>query len=440
MSSTIGSLTIATSFVNLNFPEKIHPPIATGSNPLYKLAIRYKIRSNRREIPYPMPTQKILTRDFLLSFFAQFAFSSVFCILIPTLPIYLSRSGSPEAEIGVLIGTFSVSSLILRPFIGRALLKIPERNFMIAGAILYAFSSIAYLLASPFWPFFIVRVLQGMGLAFFSTASFTLIANISPEAHRGQSLSYYYLAINIAFVLAPYFGMLLINLFNFTILFLVCTGLSLSSLFITTNLEKRKDDPLPYSSFRDQSFVSREALPSSIMAFMVNIVWGAILAFFPLYALSHGVSNPGLFFGALAIVHVLGRALGGKILDIYSRERVILPCLIAYIISMVTLAFSKTLPMFILVAVIWGIGNAFLYPTLVAYVIDRASFSRGLAMGTFSALADLGSGLGSVIMGIILQLTNYTTMFLALAFTGIINLLYFQFFVRKKGGGRYAYL
>jgi hypothetical protein len=51
-------------------------------------------------------TQKILTRDFILAFFAQFASSFVFHILIPTLPIYLSRLGSPEVETGVLIGIF----------------------------------------------------------------------------------------------------------------------------------------------------------------------------------------------------------------------------------------------------------------------------------------------------------------------------------------------
>jgi MFS family permease len=379
-----------------------------------------------------MPIKKILTRDFILSFFAQFAFSSVFCILIPTFPIYLSDKGSPEAEIGLLIGVFSVSSLILRPFVGRGLLRIPERTFMIAGTILYVFSSFAYLFAMPFWPLFIVRILHGIGLAFFSTASFTLIANISPEAHRGESLSYYYLAINIAFVLGPYFGMLLINQFKFSILFLVCMVLSLCSLIITSRLSKRKHVPLENGSREKQPFLSREAIPSAIMAFMVNIVWGAVTAFFPLYAVSHGVSNPGLFFGVLAITHVVGRTFGGRILDRYRREKVIFPCLIAYIISMSILAFSKTLPMFILVALIWGIGNAFLYPTLVAYALDQARSSLGPAMGTFSAIADLGSGLGSVIMGIILQLTNYSIMFLCLTLTGVINLLYFYFSIRKK--------
>jgi len=381
-----------------------------------------------------MTPQKILSRDFILCFFAQFTFTSGFHLLIPTLPIYLSRLGSTEVEIGVLIGILGISSLVLRPFVGRALLKIPERNFMIAGAFLSALTSIAFLLASPFWPILMVRVLQGIGIAFFYTASVTLIANISPEAHRGQSLSYFYLAFNISFALAPSFGMFLINLFSFALLFLFCLGLSLCSLFLTTRLRKRQVEPLEDLSNQDESFLSREALPPAIMTFFAHIIWGALTAFFPLYALNQGVANPGFFFAAYAIVLILGRALGGKILDLYSREKVILPCLTTYIISMTILAFSKTLPMFIIVAVIWGIGNAFLMPSLVAYALDRAGSSRGPAMGTFTAIGDLGIGLGPVIMGIILRLTSYPTMFLCLALTGIINLNYFYFFVRKKMG------
>jgi MFS family permease len=169
------------------------------------------------------------------------------------------------------------------------------------------------------------------------------------------------------------------------------------------------------------------------MVFFTTIVWGALTAFFPLFALSHGVGNPGLFFTAYAIVLILGRVLGGKVLDLYSRERVILPCITIYIIAMSVLAFSKTLPMFILVAVIWGIGNTFLIPALVAYTIEIAGSSRGPVMGTTTAAMDLGMGLGPVIMGIILQWTSYPTMFLCLALTGVINLNYFYFFVRKKG-------
>ena len=377
-------------------------------------------------------TQKILTRDFVLAFFAQFAFTSVYYILIPTLPIYLSRLRSTETEIGVLIGIFFFSSLVSRPFIGRALTKIPEKTFMITGTLLFALTSIAYPLVSPFWPLLVVRLFQGIGFAFFQTASITLIANISSKTHRGQSLSYFYLAINLSGALGPSFGMLVINLFSFSFLFLACSGLSLCSLFISYKLGKRQIMPLQDSSIKDGFLLTRRALPPSIVNSFSIFIWGALIAFFPLYAINQGVANPGLFFTTIAIMLILGRALGGKILDLYSKERIILPCLFTYIISMVLLAFSKTQPMFILVAVIWGIGQAFLMPTLVIYALDRVGSSPGLAMGTFTAITDLGMSLGPVIMGIIIHTASYPIMFLCLALIGIVNLNYFYFFVRKN--------
>jgi MFS family permease len=390
-----------------------------------------------------MTPQKILTRDFILNFFAQFSSSSVFYILIPTLPIYLSRMGAKEAEIGVLVGALSVSSLVLRPLVGRALLRIPERSFMITGALFYASSSIAYLFAPLFWPLLAIRIFQGVGLAFFTTASFTLVANMTPDSNRGKVIGYFYLSINFAFALAPYFGMLIINQlsssFNFKVLFLVCTGLSLCCLFITLKLKKMQGLPIAHPSSQKQPFLSREALPPSVIAFLLAITWGALTAFFPLYALSQGVNNPGFFFAAFAITLILIRSMGGKIFDLFPREKLILPFLFNFIISMPILAFSSTLPMFILVAILWGIGSAFLVPSLVADTIDRAGSSRGPAMATFTALSDLGTGMGAVMMGIILQMTNYLIMFLCLTLTGIINLVYFYFFVRKKGG-RYANL
>ncbi len=372
-----------------------------------------------------MATKEIFNRNFTLVFLGQFAFTSAFHILIPTLPIYLSRSGSVETEIGVLIGVFSVSSLIIRPSVGRTLLRSPEKNFMIAGSLLFGLSSIAYLVAPPFWPFFMVRIFQGIGLAFFNTASITLVANISPDAHRGQSFGYFYLAFNFAFALAPSLGMFIINNFSFAVLFFFSAGLSLCSLFITTKLAKRENDLPIDSPIADDSFLSRKAIPPAVMVFFAHIIWGALTAFFPLYALNCGVSNPGFFFTAYAVVLILGRTLGGRILDHYSREKIIFPCLTTYILSMVILAFSKTLPMFILVAVIWGIGNAFLIPTLVAYTVELAGSSRGPAMGTFTALADFGTGMGPVVMGIILRVTSYKVMFLCLALTGLLNLCLF---------------
>jgi MFS family permease len=378
--------------------------------------------------------RKILTRDFILVFFAQVAFTVVGYILIPTLPIYLSRLGSKETEIGVLIGSFGISSLVSRPFVGRALLRGAAKTFMLIGALLFALTSVAYLFAPPFLPFLAVRVFQGIGLALFNTAIFTLVAHISPEIHRGQSLSYFFLAQNISLASAPPLGMLIINHFSFTLLFLVCLGVSSFSLFITSRLGTRRQIlQAADSSGEDGAFFNLTALAPSVLSFFFYFIWGALATFFPLHAINHGVTNPGFFYTALSVVLILGRAFGGRILDLYSRERLILYFFSICILSVVTLAFSRTLPWFILAGVIWGIGASFLNPAIMAYTLDRAgNSSRGPAMGTYTACSDLGLSLGPAVMGILIPFTGYPIMFLSLGLVGVITLTYFHFFVKGR--------
>jgi MFS family permease len=378
-----------------------------------------------------MTQQKFLSHDFVLTFISQFSMSSVTQTLMTTLPIYLSTLRATEVEIGVLIGSSSVASLVLRPLVGRLLLSVPEKTFMIGGSLLFAVTSAAYLIASPFWPFLAVRVLQGVALASFSTASVTFIANIVSESRRGQGLSYFFLSFNIALALGPTFGMLVVNRFGFTVLFALCMALSLCSLFTAGKLENKPLRTMERPAPENDLQVVIRIFPPTMMFFIAHIIWGALAAFFPLYAVSLGVSNPGLFFGVYAVVLILGRGLGGRIIDLYSRQRVLLPCLVSYIIGMVVLAYSKNLPMFMVVAILTGAGHAFLMPCLMAYTLDLAGASRGPAMGIISAMGDLGMGAGPVLMGIVLRLANFRIMFLGLAVIGLINFVYFYLLTKK---------
>jgi predicted MFS family arabinose efflux permease len=384
--------------------------------------------------------RQIFTRDFILISSAQLVFTAVFFALMPTIPIYLSRQGIREAEIGVLVGVFIVASLVIKPFVGRALLRIPERKFLIAGSLVTAVCCMGYLVAPPFFPLFILRTIQGIGFAFFITASFTSVFNMTPSAHHGEAISYFYVASNVATALAPAVGMLLINQFGFTVLFLGCAAFSLFSFCVSFRLKKSYGAPTELSPSKKQSFLNREALPLGIMGLISNNIWGAMNAFFPLFAVSHGVANPGIMFTVFAAVLMLGRGFGGKILDTYPKDKIMVPCLIAQVIAMTTLAHSTTLPMFLVVAVIWGMGNAFLYPVMMASAIERAGGSRGPAIATYTAFTDLGTGMGAVFMGVVVEWTSYRTMFLCLACMSLVNLLYLNLFVKKKGVTSYAHL
>jgi len=80
----------------------------------------------------------------------------------------------------------------------------------------------------------------------------------------------------------------------------------------------------------------------------------------------------------------------------------------------------------------WGLGTAFFVPISMAYSLEYSGSLSGTAVGTFRGFQDLGYAVGPMVMGIIVPLTGYRIMFLCLASICLINLCYFQFYVRKR--------
>jgi MFS family permease len=389
---------------------------------------------NKRGSISQYTARNLFAHDFIFGFLGYFALLFACFAFLPTLPIYLTRLGSNEGEIGVLVGIFGVSALVSRLLAGGMLTKYSEKSVLIFAALLFAATFPVCIILRPFWPFFVVRLSQGVALACFDTAALALIIKVTPLTYRGRVLGYFMLAPGLATVMAPSFGMFLVNQSNFTIFFLFCMSMSLCALPLFGLLNGQEmggtDSGAPvHKTF----FFERKIIVPAMSAFFYNFVVGSIAAFFPLYAIQCGVANPGYFFSASAIMVIAGRALGGKIQDIWSRERTILTFTLTSMVAMVILSFSRTLPMFIFVGLMWGTGVAFIFPVSMAYALDFADSSGGAAVGTFRAFMDLGSAVGPMVMGAIVPLTGYRIMFLCLALVCLGNLGYFQFYVRKRG-------
>lgn len=377
--------------------------------------------------------RNILTRDFGLGFLTYLAFWFASSTLIPTLPIYLERLGSIETEIGVLVGAYSGSSLVFRLLVGRALLRYSEQSVLMFGTALFTTTFLACILFRPFWPFFAVRFFQGIAFACVDTAAFALIVKVIPSAYLAQGLGYFLLALSIALALSPPFGMFLINHYNFTLLFLVCTGMSLCAFFFSCTLKGHKGVETDKTIHgKKNSFLERKIIAPAIVGLLHNFLWGTTMAFLPLHAIKCGITNPGLFFSAVAVMIITSRTMGGRILDIYSKEKIILTFIFVSMVATVMLSLSRTLSMFVFAGLLWGIANAFIYPANMAYAFQYAGSSDGTAIGTIRALTDLGLALGPMLMGMIIPLAGYRAMFLCLAVVCLINLIYFQFYVRDR--------
>jgi MFS family permease len=378
------------------------------------------------------PIRDIFTRDFILAFAALFAFILANYILAPTLPIYLERLGVRETGIGVLVGAFGASSLILRLLVGQALLTYTERQIMMAGAVLFAVTFFGFLVLPVFWPLFVVRLLQGVAFACLDTAVLAFVVRIVPPTLTAQGISYCLLAVNFSLASAPMLGMFVINRFSFSLLFMLGAALSLCALFFSSLVKGPAIAQPKVPTSRTGFAVNVKAIPPAIGSFLQNFIWGSLLAFVPLYAIKRGVSNPAPFFTAMAVTTIAGRLLGGRIFDMYDREKIVMTFMGTSALTCIALAFAKTLPVFIALGALWGFGAVFVFPILMALSMDRAGSSGGTAVGTFRALGDTGLTLGPVMMGIIIPLTSYPAMFLCLGLVSMINLSYFHFAVRVR--------
>lgn len=356
---------------------------------------------------------------------------------MPTLPVYLERLGSGVREIGILIGVFSASSLVFRVIVGRLLIYYPEKLIMFTGALLFALTFAALLIFGRFWSIFLIRLFQGAAFACLDTAALAFVINITPAANRARAIGHFLLGPTFALAIAPYFGMFLINRFSFKTLFITCICLCIISLFFASRVNRRtlNKSSLDDSAAETARIIDWRIIPSAIMSLVCNFIWGAIIAFLPLYALQSGIQNPGYFFSASGFMLVLCRIAGGGMLDRWSKERLIITFMSVSALAMILLAFSRTLPMFIFVGMLWGTGSAFFFPATMAYALDNAGSSGGTAVGTLRVLTDSGLSLGPVLMGLLIPLTGYRIMFFCLAFLYVAVIAYLRLYLHKRTDG-----
>ena len=232
----------------------------------------------------------LFTHDFV-HVFCSLRFCGSAQALIPTLPIF-SKLGSHEREIGVLIGIAAVASLTSRLFEGGIPLKCSEKGVMILGALLSAITFLAFILFRPFWPFLIIRFLQGVASACIDTAAIASVINMIPLAYRARALGHFLLAPSLAMAVAAPFGIFLINQYGFTTLFLSGAALPLAPSSCLGRLKDRQSlfhgAEFPSHS---TSFLNLKIIAPAIMSFLQLFVWGTVSAFFPIYSIQCGVDE-----------------------------------------------------------------------------------------------------------------------------------------------------
>ena len=390
----------------------------------------------------PAKKEPLLTTNFVLACLITLASFASFYYLLATLPVYITTIGGDEREVGLIMGVFSATTVILRPFIGRAADDRGRRIFILVGNAILAVASALYAGVTSVALLLGLRVFHGVGWASGGTTMNALVADIAPRSRRGEAMGYFGMFSNLAMAVGPALGFMLMNAFSFPVLFFTAAAIAAIAVVLGFALrEPARLAPPPATAKAGkapgQGVIERTTLFPAAVLTLVTITYGSIVSFLPLFAAKQGIENPGIFFTVYAIVLILARGFTGQLSDRYGRAAVIVPGLVLATAALWLLATATVLPTFLAVAVLYGLAFAAVQPALMALVVDRAAPSRrGAAMGTFSAAMDLGIGLGSLLWGEVAYTAGFQVVYLASGGFAVLALL--VFLVGARGQGVFA--
>ncbi|WP_087973725.1 MFS transporter [Oceanobacillus rekensis] len=376
---------------------------------------------------------KILTRDFLFICIANFFVFLGFQMTLPTIPLFVKELGGSDQMVGVIVGIFTFSALLIRPYAGHAL-ESKGRGFVyMVGLGIFVIAVGAYAFTASMFLLIIIRMVQGVGWGLSTTAGGTIATDLIPPKRRGEGMGYFGLSGNIALAFGPALGLTLVGIISFSHLFLICAAFGLIALLFSAKIHYKTvvQSPHKTKTVRFDIF-EKTALQPSILLFFITLAFGGIATFLPLHALEQNVTGIQLYFLVFAIFIMVSRTFAGRLYDRKGHIFIFLPGTLLIFISMLLLSWLPNTTTMLIAAGLFGLGFGGVQPALQAWAVDLAPGNRkGMANATFFSFFDLGVGIGAIGFGQVASFSNYSTIYIASAVSIVISMVIYLILVLK---------
>lgn len=351
-----------------------------------------------------------------------------FYMLYPTLPLFIKQIGGNESQVGLAMGAFMLSAVMIRPIVGGLLDKFGRRMFIIWGLLFFSLAMYLYDWVGGIAVLMGLRILHGMTWAVSTTATITAVTDMIPATRLGEGIGWFSTSMTLAMAIGPMLGLWITQSLSYSSLFLFAVALSVAAMLLIAFV---KMPFRPQPGKRKIELLEKPVLPVAASVFFLFIAYGGITTFVPLFAVSIKV-NSGTYFLVYAATLALIRPLAGKLSDRHGETFVIVPSLVITILAMIVLSLSTGLIGVLVSAVLFGIGFGSAQPALQAVTIRLARTDRiGAANATLSTATDLGIGLGAIVLGGVSQYLSYQALFAVGAVSVAFSLILFTFFVKR---------
>ncbi|MFZ3578884.1 MFS transporter [Virgibacillus sp. DJP39] len=379
------------------------------------------------------PSDKIWTRDFILICAANFFIFLGFQMTLPTIPLFVKELGGSDQLIGIITGVFTFSALLFRPYAGHLLESKGRKLVYMFGLAVFVFSVGTYAFIASIFFLFIMRMVQGIGWGFSTTATGTIATDLIPPKRRGEGMGYFGLSGNLALAFGPALGLTLVGIISFKSLFLICAALGFMAFLLSSKIRYKTVENSPNKSVTVKfDIFEKTAIQPSLLLFFITVTFGGIASFLPLYATQKGIPGIESYFLVFAIFLMVSRTFAGKIYDAKGHIYVFLPGALLILGSMLLLSWLPSTTVMLIAGGMYGLGFGSVQPALQAWAVDKAADNRkGMANATFFSFFDLGVGVGAITFGQLAFMYDYSVIYATSAGSVMLSIILYLYLLWK---------
>ncbi len=377
---------------------------------------------------------KLWNRNFIVASLSYFLVACAFSLLMPTIPIFLSKElGVEPTRIGVVLSSYVLALLLVRPFSGYLVDTFPRKRMLLLATLLFVLAFIGYYFAITVAFFILLRFVHGLFWGLSTVSSNTVAIDIIPPARRAEGIGYFGVSMNLAMALAPYLGVTIYDAHGFHIL--VTAALAMGLLSVAAILFIRVPErpcPVEHAPISLDRFILVKALPILFNQLFVAFGWGTLVAFAVLYAGEIGIHNPGIFFLFLAGGVVLSRVTSGRLVDRGHLHVLMVAAMAAITAGFLAFGLFRDIRWFCFSAGLIGLGYGTLFPALQTIYVNMAPASqRGTANSTYLTGFDLGIGTGMLAGAWVADQYGFAHMYIGTGLLALAALLIYWFNSRR---------
>lgn len=346
----------------------------------------------------------------------------------PAFPTIVRELGVSSGQVGLLITVFTLPGIVLTPVLGILSDRYGRKKILVPALLLFGFAGGACAFARSFDLLLTLRFLQGMGAAALGTLNVTVIGDIYDGRERSAALGYNSSVLSVGTASYPAIGGLLATFgwfYPFALPF-VAIPIGIIVLFSLRNPEPRNEDRLKdyfgsvWENLRDREVFG--LIGASLLTFIV--LFGPQISYLPILMNARFDASSfviGAVLSGASLTTALTSTQLGRLTLRFSERSLLKSAFVLYAIALVVVAFTPSLPMLLVPAVLFGVAQGINLPNVFSLLNAHApTENRGAFMAANGMSLRTGQTIGPLFMAYAAGTIGLTGAYLAAAGLAIL--------------------